>query len=84
MKLKEFISNNKLTFTVGERNSNITILCGYAIWNGDSIEDCKNAIPSPQKSGAVNQEIERVYKYAKDNHYGDFWDTEEAKNEYMF
>jgi hypothetical protein len=84
MDLKEFIKENKLTFTVGERNTNVTILCGYALHIEATVEDCKNAIEEKYVSTELFQEIERVYEYANNNNYGDFWITETAQKQYTF
>lgn len=79
MNLTEFIKENNLTFEVGERNTNITVLCGYALHKNYSIEDCKNAILTTEYEydrGDIFPEIERVYEYARANKYGDWWTTQ--------
>ena len=83
-KLKEFIKNNDLTFSEGERNTNITILCGYALAIGESTMACKKSIPKEQSTAEVNKEIERVYHYADTHNYANFWSTEGARKQYIF
>jgi len=82
MTLKEFIKENSLVFKKGQRNSNITILCGYALHIGDSAADCIAAIPS--KTTEIRDEVYRVYDYAEDNNYGEWWNTQEARDTWKF
>ena len=82
MKLEQFIKNNNLTFKVGRRNNDITIVCGYALHNNCSEEDIIKAINS--NDSIIKEEVKRVYDYAKKHDYGNFWETEEAQNLYKF
>lgn len=84
MTLKQFIKANNLTFNEGERNTNVTILCGYALHMDKTVEDCKQAIPSKFVTGELNQEIERVYDYADCNDYGNYWTSDDAISRYKF
>lgn len=83
-KLKTFIKDNNLSFKEGQRNTNATILCGYALFIGASIQDCKESIPTEMSTGQLNAEIERVYNYADDNNYGKWWEKPEAAKMYKF
>lgn len=83
-KLKTFIKDNNLSFKEGQRNTNATILCGYALFIGASIQDCKEAIPTELSTGQLNAEIERVYNYANDSNYGKWWKKPEATKMYKF
>ncbi len=84
MNLKEFIKENNLTFEVGVRNTNVTILCGYALHNKNTVEECKEAIEEKFVSTELFQEIERVYNYAESNDYGNYWTTTDAISRYKF
>lgn len=91
-KIQQFIVDNKidLSGTGSELNGNCVILAGFALHlNGDSdnfpqvvkdIEENDKSILSPE---AFN-ELERVFNYAYSNNYFKFWDTPEAKDQYVF
>lgn len=68
MKLEQFIKDNNLTFKVGRRNHDITIICGYALHNNYSEKDIIKAINS--NDNFIKEEVERVFDYAKRNNYG--------------
>lgn len=87
--LKTFIKNNNLSFEKGERNSNSVVLSGFALHNGNTLEDCKNAIPfeyvnTDKKKEKVFKELERVYQFASSRNYGNWWSKDEAKKMYKF
>jgi len=88
-KLKTFIKENNLSFNEGERNSNIVILCGFALFNENILEECKEVIPKEfidtlKKETNVFQEIERVYYYADSRNYKKYWGTAMAQAQYKF
>ena len=81
--LEQFIINNNLEFVSGRRNSDIVILCGYALFLNYSHNDILTAINKP-KDSFITSEVMRVYDYAKKNNYKKYWETEEAKKIYKF
>ena len=82
--LKEFIKNNNLSFEEGQRNQSCTILSGFALFQGASIKECKEAIPMEYFTAELAQELERVYQYAERYSYGSWWGTNAAKKMYKF
>lgn len=89
-KLKTFIKDNNLSFEEGERNTNATILCGYALFIGVSdVELIKCALGEYSSTkiwydSELEDEIERVYIYAKHHNYGKWWEKPEAAKMYKF
>ncbi len=83
-KLEQFIKDNSLSFTVGQRNSNITTLSGYALYIGASIDDCEAAIPAARFTTEVCEELHRVYPYAERNNYAKFWRKKATKSLYKY
>ena len=83
-KLKQFIKDNNLSFKEGKRNTSSTILSGYALHIGASVENCKESVNTEEFTTAVAHELERVYNYAKSNNYNKFWEQPEAKTMYKF
>jgi len=86
-KIEEFIKNNKLTFEEGKRNTDSVALSGYALSIGfKKHHDLEKVIDvlCPKAHWEYSKELERVFKYASDNNYGNWWDTQEAKNSYKF
>lgn len=84
MILTQFITDNNLTFEVGRRNADATIVCGYGLYLGKDLEEIKeevkNAVPSID--GEVEDEIDFVFPYAKRNNYGVWWEKESNRNQY--
>lgn len=87
-KLIKFIKENNLTFNEGERNTNITILVGFSLAieaeMGEILQAIKKSDTEYQNIFFIEEEIKRVYDYAEDNNYDDFWLTEEAHDQYTF
>jgi hypothetical protein len=84
--LIKFIRENNLTFEKGERNTNITVLCGYALYLGSSKRDIKESIltVSAHTASDCYPEVERVFDYGEKNAYGDWWATEQARQIWKF
>lgn len=79
MTLNEFIEKNELSFEVGERNTNLTVLVGYALYRGLSLGDCKESILKTEWAHdrtEIFEEMERIWKFAEPNKYGDWWKTQ--------
>jgi hypothetical protein len=87
-KLKTFIVENDLQFTEGRRNSDCTVLSGFALFQETEVQECKTAITSSidleEDLGEIFEELERVFKYAEVNSYGSWWETEEPGKQWKF
>lgn len=86
-KIRDFIKNNKLAFTVGRRNSDSTILAGYALHLGyDSTDEdaLLKIIRGVCKGTRPEEEFSKVLAFAYENHYEKFWTTSRAKKQYKF
>lgn len=84
-KIEQFIKDNDLDFSGYESdlNGNCVVLAGYALYIG--IEDYNILLSKFNKTKiSDNTELERVFSYAYNNNYGDWWNTEEAKKKYKF
>lgn len=82
--LEKFIKENELTFEEGSRNSNATIICGFATFIEAELSDVLLSIPEKNRTEDLNIELERVFNYAFTNGYGKFWLKEQAKEQYIF
>lgn len=89
-KIQQFIVDNKidLSGTGSELNGNCVILAGflcYLLVKEDKVElDGLNLIQSLELSPEAETELERVFEFAWAAGYEDFWETEDAKEEYIF
>ena len=83
--IKNFITENKITFNPGERNSSIVTLIGFTQFKGLDIEDLENALEEEiTQDSFLSEEIDRLWDYCKAKNYKDFWVTEQAKLQYTF
>ncbi len=80
--LQKFIKDNKLEFVEGRRNSDLVILCGYALYINATSEDCYEAIFHNLLTLELNSELDRVYDYAETNNYGKWWEKEANRKQY--
>jgi hypothetical protein len=80
--LENFIKLNNLEFVEGVRNSNLTVLCGYALYINKEKADVCEAIPEDRRTGELGIELERVWDYAEKNNYGKWWEIEYNRNLY--
>lgn len=89
-KIQQFIVDNNidLSGTGSELNGNCVILAGflcYLLVKEDKVElDGLNLIQSLELSPEAETELERVFEFAWAAGYEDFWETEDAKEEYIF
>ena len=87
-RLCEFIRKNDLIFEEGNRNSDAVTISGYALHIGvkysSDIEDAIDEVLPDASSHDYEDELKRVFDYAKDNHYERFWETEQARSMYTF
>ncbi len=92
-KILDFIELNELTFIKGQRNSDSTILSGYALFVGiKSIEELIQIVEKYKKEKAKDlshfddyeSELTKVFNYAKRHNYEKFWESEDAKTSFKF
>jgi len=84
-KIEQFIDDNGLDFTSygSDLNSNCCILAGYACYLGLSFSElCEQADIAITDN--EYDELRRVFEYAENNNYGDWWKHDEAKSMYKF
>ena len=82
--LKKFIVDNNLQFTEGRRNSDCTILSGFALHKECNFDECVDAIDIAVFTTETSIELERVFNYAEDNNYGSWWKSPYAKEQFIF
>ena len=84
--VKEFIKNNGLDFSGSgsDLNGNCVILAGYACYLNLTFSKLEKAMDGIELSSEAIDELFRVFQYAVENNYGDFWETPEAKELYKF
>lgn len=96
-KIKLFLEDNDLSFSDSGSglNSSCCILAGYVCYlNSLGTTKTKISVSSvitiilSQKEGEVSEgfqdEFKRVYSYAVDNNYGEWWKSPLAKSSYKF
>ena len=89
-KVKKFIVDNKLEFNDSDSglNGNCVILAGFLCYllvkEGKVELDGLNLIQSLELPPKAETELERVFEFAWAAGYEDFWETEDAKEEYIF
>ncbi len=83
--IRNFITENKITFNPGERNSSIVTLIGFTQFKGLDIEDLEDALEEEIiQDSFISEEIDRLWDYCKAKNYKDFWVKEQAKLQYTF
>lgn len=86
-KLEKFIKENNLTFAEGSRNTDAVVISGYALHLGiNDVNVIENVIEKTvsTRGWEYDKELRRVFEYAKDNNYGQWWTLEGAKTMYKF
>lgn len=85
-KIEKFINDNGLDFSGSgsDLNGNCVILAGYACYLG--IEDVTEVIESITGllDWTATDELKKVFDYAYNNNYGEWWNTSDAKKIYTF
>lgn len=83
-KIQTFIEKNLLDFEGSDSNLNSTfcILSGYALYLGLTLEELKEEMTEEQQR--EHYELERVFEYAEDHFYGNWWMSKEAQEQYEF
>ena len=83
-KIQTFIEKNHLDFEGSDSNLNSTfcILSGYALYLELTLEELKEEMTEEQQR--EHPELERVFEYAKNHYYGEWWYSKEAHGQYEF
>ena len=83
--LQQFIKNNNLEFVEGRRNSDLVVLCGYALYINATDIEIWDSIPEDIEGADFSEletELFRVFSYAEKNNYGKWWENETNRNQY--
>ena len=84
--LEKFIKENKLDMDEcgSALNSTCCIIAGYALHIGiTELEELINIFVDTSSIN-FNEELTRVFLFAKKNNYGKWWESEEAIKQYIF
>jgi len=91
-KLQQFIFDNKIDLNADSTGSDLNGLClpvvGYALYLG--YDDTLDIVKSIERDDVfsipniVVDEIDRIFEYAANNNYGNWWQREEAHETYIF
>lgn len=89
MTIKEFITENNLTFEPGQRNQDSLVLAGWLCYTGKNIDDLDDILVELEDSISgycvnVEVEFERVFSHALNNDYGSAWQTDHYKATYKY
>lgn len=84
--VKEFIKNNGLDFSGSgsDLNGNCVVLAGFACYLNLPFSKLEEWMDDVEISTKTIDELFRVYEYAVDHKYGEWWTTLEAKEKYKF
>ncbi len=83
--IKHFITENKISFEQGSRNTSVVTLIGYAQHLGLSQNALKEELSDQIDADIfIQEEIDRLWDYCKASNYKKFWSSREAKMQYIF
>jgi hypothetical protein len=82
--ITSFIENNNLTFEQGLRNTQSTIIIGYALYIG--IKDCYTLYHHIKSEFDFDfmEEFEKIFFYARRSHYEKYWDLPSTHDKYVY
>lgn len=91
-KLQQFIVDNNidLSGTGSELNGNCVILAGFALHLNENTHDFEQVVEDIEEgehftlSNEAKVELERVFDFAYVKNYFKFWQSPEAKEQYVF
>ena len=84
-KIREFINNNELLFTEGNRNTTVVTLIGYAQYVGLTQKQLELQLENEiEEDSFIETEIQRLWSYCASNNYKKYWSTAEATKAYNF
>jgi len=83
--IRNFITENNISFEPGSRNTSVVTLIGYAqhlgLTNDQLQEELTNEIELDQ---FIQEEIDRLWDYCKFRDYKAYWVKPEAALQYVF
>lgn len=84
-KIQKFIEENELDFSGSgsDLNGNCVSLAGYALHLDLTFEELKEEMTEEQLENC-SDELDRVFEFAEDHNYGEWWKTDDAKEKYKF
>lgn len=84
--IEKFVIDNKLDLTTdgSALNSTCCIISGYALHIGITEINILINIFVDYTSNDFDEELTRVFLFAKKNNYGKWWESEEAIKQYIF
>jgi len=84
-KIQKFIEENELDFSGlgSDLNGNCVSIAGYALYLGLTYDQLKEAMTEDQLEYS-SAELGRVFNFAEDHNYGEWWKTDDAKTQYKF
>lgn len=91
-RIQQFIKDNNidLTGTGSDLNGQCVIVAGFALYDSNDVANFSKLVDDIEEneifklSIEAETELKRVYDYAYSNNYFEFWNTEDAKNQYKF
>jgi len=91
-KIQKFIKDNDLSLEGygSDLNSTCCIIAGYALYASGDDNNYIKLLEDIEENGvyaltaSVSDELERVYDYAYQNNYFEWWTKEEARKTYIF
>jgi hypothetical protein len=83
--IRDFINENIIDFSVGQRNSSITTLIGFSQFKGLTKSQLSDELSDEiNKDIFIQEELDRLWDYCKARNYKNWWSTTEAKLQYTF
>jgi len=83
--MRNFITENNLSFEQGSRNSTVVTLIGYAQFKGLTSQELIDILnPEITNDIFILEEINRLWDYCKVNNYKAWWKSEDSKLQYTF
>lgn len=83
--MRNFITENKLSFKPGSRNSTITTLIGYSQFKELTCQELIDELNAEIINDVfILEEVNRLWDYCKARNYKSFWNSPEAVNQYSF
>jgi len=91
-KIQQFIADNNLSLdgSGSELNSTLCIISGYALYESRNNFNYSKLLKDIEEDGlydltsGISYELERVYDYAYNHDYANWWKDEGAHSKYIF
>jgi hypothetical protein len=84
-KIIKFITDNKLSFAKGSRNTTVTTLIGYSQHLDLTKSELEAALSKEIAADSfIKEEIDRLWVYCSRNNYAAYWSKPEASKKWKF